>query len=148
MCTAPGIAALFDLAGIADVDRGHRVLGEQAVQFGDRDPRRRLHQIGQFGRKHAVMVDAEIADGVVGADAGQPQRRVLLLAGIGDQRDLVPDLGDHAAGLGEAAVEPDVDRAAQVPGGEVLDAAGVQHPYAASSAARICAGLSAGIVRD
>ena len=43
--------------------------------------------------------------------------------------DLIADLGDHAAGFGEAGVESDVDRSAQMPGREVLDAARVDHPH-------------------
>jgi hypothetical protein len=63
------------------------------------------HHVPQLGGKHPVPVDGEISDGVVGADAGQSQRRVLFFAGVGDQRDLVPDVRDHAAGLGETTVE-------------------------------------------
>ena len=106
------------------------VLGEQAVEFGGGDTRRGPHEVGQLGGEDAVVVDREVSDGVVRADAGQPQRGVLLLAGVGDQRDRLADVGDHAAGFGEAAVESDVDRAAQVSGGEVVDAAGIHHAHA------------------
>jgi hypothetical protein len=39
------------------------------------------NRVPQLGGKHPVPVDGEISDGVVGADAGQSQRRVLFFAG-------------------------------------------------------------------
>ena len=53
----------------------------------------------------------------------------MLLAGVSDLRDPVPNVGDHSAGFGEAAVESDVDRAAQMSGREIVHAPCIHHAH-------------------
>jgi len=53
----------------------------------------------------------------------------LLLAGVSDLRDPVPNVGDYSAGFGEAAVESDVDRAAQMSGREIVHAPCIHHAH-------------------
>src|SRR5690606_24551088 len=106
---------------------GDCVVGEQPVEFLDRRPSSGLDQVRQFGGEDTVPIDVQITCRPVGSDAGETYRGVLLLTGIGDQHDPFADLGDHAARLRETAVEPDVHRAAQVPGGEVVDTTGIEN---------------------
>ena len=70
---------------------------------------------------------AERADDVVEADAGEAHLGLGLVSGRGDEDDRGVGPHDLAGVLGEAAAEADVDRPAQVPGGEGRVVAGVEH---------------------
>jgi hypothetical protein len=67
-----------------------KIPASASSRLGDADPRRRRHQVGQLRGEHAVVVDVEVADSIVGADAGQSHCRGLFFAWVGDQRDLLP----------------------------------------------------------
>ena len=64
-------------------------------------------------------------DDGVQAHPGQAQPGVAGAAGVAHDDDVAAD--DLRGVLGEATVEADVDRAAQVPAGELLGGAHVEH---------------------
>ena len=72
---------------------------------------------------------------MVEPDAGEPDPGLVLAAGVGDDDDGVAG-AQHVAGvLGEPAVEPDVDRPAEMPGREQLGRSSVDHDRALGLAA-------------
>ncbi len=66
----------------------------------------------------------------VETDAGQPDLRFGFVARRGDQHDRGVRGHDLTGVLGEAAPQPDVDRAAEVSGGEDHIVTGIQHDRA------------------
>ena len=134
-------------AGVADVDERDRVRGEELVEVGRHSSLCLLDQIGQLDSEVTVGADREVSGCAIGADAGQAHRRALLFAGVGDENDLLADVGDHPAGLGESAVESHVDRTAQMSGGEVVGERASRTCVPPASSARSSAALTAGMCR-
>ncbi len=124
---------------VADVQYGDLPRCPEPVQSVGVDPRRAAHQVGQLGGE-AVVTDGEAADHRIRPDPRQPQRGRLFVTGAGEHREAVADIGDDAAGLGEAAVESDVHRTGQVCGGAILGRAWMTRIPEASSARSRAAG--------
>ena len=98
--------------GVAELVHGQPAGGPDGLRV-PAERRRRVHGAGH--RVHA--------------HPGQPQPGVAGPAGLAHQDDVAAR--DLRGVLGEAAVEPHVDRAAQVPAGELLGGADVEHDRAA-----------------
>ena len=99
------------------------------------------------GRSASTRLDVgDLAGHVVEADAGEPDLGLDAPAGVAEQDDLLAGPDDVAGVLGEAAVEADVDRPAEVAGRERLRRAGVEQrprpsrPSASASSTVSCGG--------
>lgn len=84
-----------------------------------------LHLASQRGE--GALGFAQVAADLVEADPGEPGDDLLLAVLRRDDDDVLFGGDDHARLLGEPAVRGHVDRAAQVPGREVLRRPGVDH---------------------
>ena len=62
-------------------------------------------QVWKARRETRLASSVQVADRIIRADARQAKCGVLLITRVGDENDFVADLGDHAAGFCEAAVE-------------------------------------------
>ena len=86
--------------------------------------RARFDDLG-VGAEHRRRI-GELADDTVVADSGQAHLGLRRRRGVTDEHD-VALRGQHVAGpLGEATLQPDVDGAAEVTGGEVGRLAAVE----------------------
>ena len=84
---------------------------------------------------------------MVEADAGEPDPRLVLASGVGDDDHGLAG-AQHVAGVfGEATVEPDVDRSAEMPGREQLGRPSVDHDRPLGLAAEHLVDVEAGCLR-
>ncbi len=122
----PGDRVQRTLAVVADVDDAElRDLLAACSQRRGGQPGRDASGTG-VGLERRLDAD-EVRDHAVEADAGHAQRRLVRLGPVGrNDHHVVARRDDHADVLGEATVEPDVHRAGEVPGGEVVRAADIE----------------------